>query len=92
VDTGFKDEVAIHGALLGIDVEQVKQADASKGFVPQHHRWVVEQVNGTLMLNRRLIREYESNPASSIARVWWASTANLLRRLTGTSTPSWRGT
>jgi transposase len=92
VDTGFKDDVAIHGALLGIDVEQVKRADASGGFVPQKRRWVVEQTNGTLMLHRRLTREYESNPASSVSRVWWASTANLLRRLTDTSTPSWRGT
>jgi len=92
VDTGFKDDVAIHGALLGIDVEQVKRADTSRGFIPQPRRWVVEQTNGTLMLHRRLTREYESNPASSVSRVWWASTANLLRRLTGTSTPSWRGT
>jgi len=92
VDTGFKDDVAIHGALLGIDVEQVKRADATKGFVPQKRRWVVEQTNGTLMLHRRLTREYESNPASSVARVWWASTANLVRRLTDTNTPSWRGT
>jgi hypothetical protein len=25
VDAGFKDDVAIHGALLGVDVEQVKR-------------------------------------------------------------------
>ena len=44
----------------------------------------------SLMLHRRLTREYESRTASSESRTWWASTANLLRRLTGTSTPSWR--
>jgi transposase len=90
VDAGFKDDVAIHGAVLGIDVEQVKRSDASAGFVPIARRWVVEQTHGTLMLHRRLAREYESRPASSVSRTWWASTANLVRRLTGTATPSWR--
>jgi transposase len=92
VDTGFKDDVAIHGAVHGIDVEQVKRSDQQTGFVPQKRRWVVEQTHGTLMLHRRLTREYESNPASSVSRTWWASTANLVRRLTGTTTPSWRHT
>jgi transposase len=94
VDAGFKDDVAIHGALHGIDVEQVKRSDTTGGkalgFVPVKRRWVVEQTNGILMLHRRLTREYESNPASSVARTFWASTANLVRRLTDTSTPSWR--
>jgi len=59
VDAGFEDEVAIHGALQGIDVEQVKRCDTTAGFVPLAKRWVVEQTNGTLMLHRRLVREYE---------------------------------
>lgn len=42
------------------------------------------------MLHRRLVREYESRPESSVSRTLWASTANIVRRLTGTSTPSWR--
>jgi len=91
VDAGFKDDVAIHGALHGIDVEQVLRSDLTAGFVPVAKRWVVEQTHGTLMLHRRLTREYESRTASSESRTWWASTANLLRRLTGTSTESWRG-
>jgi transposase len=90
VDAGFKDDVAIHGAVLGIDVEQVKRTDTTAGFVPVKRRWVVEQTNGTLMLHRRLTREYESKPASSVSRTLWASTANLVRRLTGTATVSWR--
>jgi transposase len=92
VDAGFKDDVAIHGAVLGIDVEQVKRNDTRAGFVPVKRRWVVEQTNGILMLHRRLTREYESKPASSVSRTLWASTANLVRRLTGTATPSWRRT
>nr|WP_244235850.1 IS5 family transposase [Micromonospora inaquosa] len=90
VDAGFKDDVQIHGAVNGIDVEQVKRSDTTAGFVPIARRWVVEQTNGTLMLHRRLVREYESRPASAVSRTWWASTANLVRRLTGTSTASWR--
>jgi transposase len=90
VDAGFKHELAIHGAVLGIDVEVVKRSDVRPGFVPIAKRWVVEQTNGTLMLHRRLAREYESRPESSVSRTFWASTANLVRRLTGTSTPSWR--
>jgi transposase len=85
-------DVAIHGAVHGIDVEVVKRSDTTSGFVPLPRRWVVEQTNGTLMLHRRLTREYESTPASSVSRTLWASTANLIRRLTGTNTPSWRDT
>jgi hypothetical protein len=44
------------------------------------------------MLHRQLVREYESKPTSSVSRTFWASTANLVRRLTGTTTPSWRKT
>jgi hypothetical protein len=92
VDAGFKDEVMIHGAVLGITVEQVKRSDTRPGFVPITKRWVVEQTHGTLMLHRRLVRDYESLPASSVSHTLWASTANLTRRLTGTSTPTWHTT
>lgn len=93
VDQGFKDEVIIHGALLDITVEVVRRnpADQGKGFVPQPKRWVVEQVNGTLMLHRRLAREYDHRPDTSASRVYWASTANMSRRL-ATPAPAWRDT
>jgi hypothetical protein len=90
VDAGFKQDLALHGAVLGVDVEIVKRSDAKPGFVPIRKRWIVEQVNGTLMLHRRLMREYESRPESSVSRTLWASTANIVRRPTETSTPSWR--
>jgi hypothetical protein len=91
VDQGFKDDVIIHGALLDITVEVVRRNpdDQGMGFVPQPKRWVVEQVNGTLMLHRRLVREYDHRPDNSASRVYWASTANLTRRLT-TPSPAWR--
>lgn len=90
VDAGFKQDFALHGAMVGIDVQVVKRSDARPGFVPVKKRWLVEQVHGTLMLHRRLTREYESRPESSVSRTLWASTANIVRRLTGTSTPTWR--
>ncbi|MFJ8406288.1 IS5 family transposase [Streptomyces microflavus] len=93
VDQGFKEAVIVHGALLDIDVEVVRRnpADQGKGFVPQPKRWVVEQTNGTLMLHRRLAREYDHRPDTSASRVYWVSTANMARRLT-TPTPAWRDT
>jgi len=90
VDAGFKQDFAVHGAVLGIDIEVVKRSDTLPGFVPVKKRWIVEQVNGTLMLHRRLTREYESRPESSVSRTLWASMANIVRRLTGTTTASWR--
>jgi transposase len=92
VDAGFKQNVGVHGAVLGIDVRVVKRSDTKPGFVPVRKRWIVEQVYGTLMLHRRLVREYESKPASSVSRTLWASTVTMVRRLTGTSTPTWRNT
>ncbi|GGT79437.1 IS5 family transposase [Streptomyces atratus] len=91
VDQGFKDEVVIHGALLDITVGVVRRNpdDQGKGFVPQPKRWVVEQTNGTLMLHRRLAREYDHCLDNSVSRVYRASTANMARRLT-TPTPTWR--
>jgi transposase len=93
VDQGFKDEVVIHGALLDITVEVVRRNRAcqGKGFVPQPKRWVVEQTNGTLLLHRRLAREYDHLPDTFASRVYWASTANMTRRLT-TPSPTWRDT
>lgn len=91
VDQGFKDEVVIHGVLSDIDVEVVRRNpdDQGKGFVPQPRRWIVEQVNGTLLLHRRLARQYDHRPDTSVSRVYWASTANMARRLT-TPSPAWR--
>jgi hypothetical protein len=44
VDAGFKHDLGIHGARLGVDVEVevVKRSDAKPGFVPIAKRWVVE--------------------------------------------------
>ena len=90
VDAGFKDQVAIDGAMLGIDVEIVSRLDGESGFRPLPKRWVVEQTQGTLILHRRLVRDYEHNPDSTASRVYWAAAANLTHRLTFTRTLPWR--
>jgi hypothetical protein len=85
--------VIIHGAVKDITVEVVRRNpdDEGKGFVPQPKRWVVEQVNGTLMLHHRLVREYDHRPDNAASRVYWAATANMTRRLTAPgATRSWR--
>jgi transposase len=92
VDQGFKNTVVAHGADLGIEVEIVERNPADTGFVPQHKRWIVEQTYGTLMLHRRLVRDYEHLPASSESRVYWAMTDVMSRRLTRQPAPSWRST
>lgn len=90
VDAGFKDQVAIHGAALGIDVQVVSRLDGQSGFRPLPKRWVVEQTQGTLIPHRRLVRDYEHSPGSTASRVYWAATANLTRRLTFARTLPWR--
>ncbi|MBE1533203.1 IS5 family transposase [Actinomadura algeriensis] len=90
VDAGFKNAVADHGTALGIEVQTVHRAPDARGFAPIPKRWMAEQVFGTLMWHRRLVRDYERSPATSESRVYWAMTANMTRRLTRTATPTWR--
>ncbi|MGW1077445.1 IS5 family transposase [Streptomyces sp. NPDC002537] len=90
VDQGFKNQVVTHGATLGIDVEIVRRNPEERGFVPQPKRWRVEQTFGILILHRRLVRDYEHRPASSASRVYWAMTHVMARRITDTTTLTWR--
>jgi transposase len=90
VDAGFKQAVVEHGARLGIDVEIVQREPGARGFTPEPKRWVVEQTFGTLLLHRRLVRDYETRPASSVAMIHWSMSDVMLRRLTRTATPTWR--
>nr|WP_107057663.1 IS5 family transposase [Streptomyces sp. NRRL S-646] len=90
VDAGFKEAVVEHGARLGIDVEIVQREPGTRGFTPQSKRWVDEQTLGTLMLHRRLVRDYETRTASSVAWIHWSMTDVMLHRLTRTTTATWR--
>lgn len=90
VDQGFKKQVVLHGAGLGIDVEIVERNPQDKGFVPQAKRWRVEQTYGISMLHRRLVRDYEHRPSSSASRVYWAMSHVMISCLTGANTPARR--
>lgn len=92
VDTGFKNATIEHGAQLGIDVEVVSRNPNKPGFHVLKRRWVVERSIGWLMLHRRLARDYETKTESSESMIHIASIDNLTKRITGETTPTWRGT
>jgi transposase len=91
VDQGFKHSVVDHGAGLGIEVDIVQRNPSDQGFVPQPIRWRVEQTLGTLILHRRLVRDYESSPTSSESQVIWASIDITSRKITREAAATWRG-
>ncbi|PBC70338.1 transposase [Streptomyces sp. TLI_235] len=91
-DMGYKNAVVEHAATLGIDLEIVRRDPTTRGFVVQPRRWIVERTFGWLMNPRRLARDYEALPARSEAMVHVAMIGLMTRRLTGESTPTWRGT
>jgi len=92
VDQGFKNQFIEHGATLGIDVEVVPRNSDVKGFHVIKRRWVAERTLGWLMLHRRLVRDYETLPASSEAMIHIAMIDNVSKRITDETTPTWRGT
>lgn len=92
VDTGFKNAAVEHGARLGIDVEVVSRNTQTRGFHVVKRRWVVERSLGWLMLHRRLARDYETLTSSAEAMIHIAMIDNASKRITGETTPTWRGT
>jgi transposase len=92
VDAAYRNTVIEHGATLGIDVQVVRRDPATRGFTALPRRWAVERTFGWLMFHRRLARDYETLPARSEAMIHIAMIDLMARRLTGESTPTWRGT
>jgi transposase len=90
VDSGYKQSVIDVGAQNGIDVQVVTKDPQQRGFKPQRKRWAVERTFRWLMMHRRLVRDYETNPRRSRAMIHWAMIDNMSRRLAGEVTPSWR--
>jgi transposase len=91
-DSAYRTSVIEHSATLGIDLEVVRKDPATRGFTPLPRRWTIERTFGWLMLHRRLARDYEALPARSEAMIHLAMIDLMARRLTGESTPTWRGT
>lgn len=92
VDTGFKNQFVEHAATIGVDAEVVNRNTEVRGFRVVKRRWVVERTLGWIMLHRRLARDYETLPESSEAMIQVAMIDNTSKRITGESTPTWRGT
>lgn len=81
----FLHRVVEHGARLDIDTEIVQREPRASRFTREPERWMVEQTLDTLMLHRRLVRGYETRPASSVAMIHWSISDVMLRSLTRTA-------
>ncbi|MET9648390.1 IS5 family transposase [Streptomyces syringium] len=97
VDSGYRTTTIDHGARLGIDVHPVQRPPGTRA--PGHpriqgdpRRWTIERTFGWFMHHRRLARDYETHPHRSEAMIHLAMIDLMTRRLTGESTPNWRGT
>ena len=62
-------------------LEIIKRSDVVKGFKLLPRRWVVERTFGWLGRYRRLSKDYERQPESSEAMVYWAMIRLMVRRL-----------
>ncbi|RAJ29170.1 DDE family transposase, partial [Kitasatospora sp. SolWspMP-SS2h] len=92
VDGGYRQHLVEHAATLGIDMHIVRRDPATRGFAVLPQRWTVERTLGWLMNHRRLARDYEAHAHRSEAMIHVAMINLMTRRLTGESTPTWRGT
>ena len=68
-------------AAYGIIGSVVSKPEGQHGFVPRPRRWVVERFLGWVTHCRRLVRDYERNPAYSEAWVHLASIHRMLKHL-----------
>jgi len=65
----------------GWQVEIVKRAEGTQGFVVQPRRWVIERAFGWFGRYRGLSKDYEQLPNSSEAMVLIAMIQLMLKRL-----------
>ncbi len=68
-------------------VEVTSKPDGESGFKPLKKRWVVEQTFGCLLRWRRLVRDFERLPETSVAMVKLSSIHRMARRA---RPPRWR--
>ena len=68
----------------GRELEIVKRAPESTGFVVQKHRWIVERTLAWLGKYRQLSKEYVADPESSEALIYLTMTHLMLHRLAPT--------
>jgi putative transposase len=78
---GALEEIA---QIYGRELEIVKRAPESTGFVVQKRRWIVERTLAWLGNYRQLSKEYVADPGSSEALIHLSMTHLMLRRLAPT--------
>ena len=78
---GALEEIA---QTYGRELEIVKRAPESTGFVVQKRRWIVERTFAWLGTYRQLSKEYVADPGSSEALIHLTMTHLMLRRLAPT--------
>ena len=66
---------------FGIELEIVRKLADQKGFVVLPRRWVVERSFAWFGRNRRLSKDYECDPLSSVGFMYLASIHLLIRRV-----------
>ncbi|MFJ2746375.1 IS5 family transposase [Streptomyces sp. NPDC087440] len=66
---------------LQLTVQIVRRRDDMAGFVVLPRRWVVERTLGWLMRSRRLVRDFETLPASSETFIYFSLAMLMSRRL-----------
>jgi transposase len=70
---------------LQLTLEIVKRSDDVSGFVVLPRRWCVERTLGWLMNSRRLVRDFETLPASGEAFIYFSQAMLISRRLARTA-------
>ena len=68
-------------AQYGMELEVVTKSAEQVGFAPLPRRWVVERTLSWFSHCRRLVRDYERNPAYSESWLYVASMHRLLKHL-----------
>ena len=79
ITSGFAEEVGQIRPQAAVEV--VRRSDYTTGFKVLPRRWLVERTIGWLMLQRRLVRDYEQTESSAEAFIYLAMIRIQLRRL-----------
>lgn len=81
-DGGFSgDDFEQAAKRLGREVEVVKRSDDVTGFKVLPKRWIVERTFAWLGRYRRLSKDYETKPESSVAMIQLAMINLMVHRL-----------
>ncbi len=72
-------------AQWSIEFEKASRSESAKGFVPVAKRWVVERSISWTNFFRRLVKDYEYTPSSSINWLYLANSQIMLNRMSSKS-------